>query len=537
MRKIQKWGSLLLLLSLLLSAGCVKRYRSEFMEKRVKRGNTEEERLAAYYDSFRFIALKWDDAKNKFLVVPNLKLTYEMLRKQLDDRLKDFEQILAYKNEEWAQFIKYFGLRAEYERKEELLKLTRDRVRVVELDNIFRKEMDLRADSTSGFDTDSDHGGVDPYNRVDIKKFYAPADMKTLYAFESDTINEARKNGTLKEVEDFDWGADQIYGKKEPDPGDPDDQNKFTWRRIRRVMKFKGYKIISVGTEKVRIPDVDYIEGFRINDKGKPESRPALKVFVRQYKAVLVVDQDQEHELGFGLPEIVDSISRTTSARSLMNENLVSLLFPEKPKEKRIPPAKKPDMKIEVAQVGQPVDLWEKSPDKSGWKAPIYRNNRADNYDIKIKFFKHKKDVDPDSADARMRQIEHMVKIYKTTSRAVEYYKPKADYAKRNILRADDGLGDGKKIKIEFDNGEEKTGNVTPGSNLFTEDKPEKIAFDEGGKRFVIWDKDGDGTFELKMEVALDANTGHETSSEAMGNGNHMHDEPVRFQPQVQAIP
>ncbi len=491
-------------LVVLLSTSCGPAYRSDFMGMRDKRGDTEEQKLAAYYDSFRFVALEWDDTENEFQISFD-KLTYADLEKQLNKRLEDYNHFLDYKNKDMAEFIKYFGLRPRYERREEILELSRDRVRVARLSNDFQKFMGTRS-SYSSYGSSK----PDPHDSLDISKIYDPRDMKTVYVFDSELINRARQDGTLKLVEEFVWTSNRTYGVKEPDPADPDDPNKFTWRQVKMGMKFRSYKVISDGTEKPRNNQVDYIEGFRLID-GKEESLPALRLFVLQHQSVLVIDQDKENELGFGLPEIVQKLGKVTSGLSLMEKRRVSVLFPDKPKSKRIKPPDKPEVKIEIATVGQPPDLWEEFKDSAGWKTPTYKNNRGDNYSVRIKFVRHKQGDNPDSLESRLRQIEHLMKRYTGINKAVEYYKPRAPFNVRNILQASDGMGSsGKRLRIEFDNGEETSGNVTSGQNIFIEEKPEKVAYSNGGKRFVVWDKDNDGIFEVRMEVSLDSHPGNE---------------------------
>lgn len=499
----------LVLFTIFTSAACTKAYRPEFIDLRKARGNTEEQQLAAYYDSFRFIVLEWDESKKQYNLTFK-KLTLDQLEDQFNNRLKDYEWFLDYNNEDAVKFLDFFGLRAEFEREEELVILNRNRIRVMRIYSDFQRLMGIRSSSGSS----DEYGSPDSHNRVDMKALYTLKDPKTELLFESPTISEARANGTLEKIEDFTWVSDQTYAVKEPDPTDPLDPNKFIWRSMKRAVRFRGYKILNTGTDKPRDNAIDYIEGFRVkDDKGNLESKPALKLFIHNSHAVLVIDQDQEKELGFGLPEVVTRLNRVLSASSFMNEGVVATLYPDKPEQKRVRPPQKPEIKIVIAPVGQPLDLWEKAPDASGWRVPSYKNNRADNYFVRLKFVRNS-ESNPDSPDYHYRQIEHIMRVYDSSARAVEYLKPNPDFSERNIARADFGTGGPKKIRIEFVNGEEKQGNVTPGSNIFTEDKPEKIAFDEGEKRFVVWDKDGDGKFELRIEVAKDTYTGQETVGE-----------------------
>ncbi len=504
--KIRTLAALVLFASF-TSAACTKAYRPEFIDLRKARGNTEEQQLAAYYDSFRFIVLEWYESKKEFNLTFK-KLTLDQLEKQLNDRLEDYKAFLDYNNEDTAKFLDFFGLRAEFEREEELVELNRDHVRVMRLNREFKRLMGISATTNGSYE----YGNQDPHNSVDIKAIYNLKDLRKELKFDSPTVNEALANGTLTLIEDFTWVSNQTYATKELDPSDPLDPNKFIWRSMKRAVRFKGYKIVNAGTDKPRDNAVDYVEGFRVkDDKGNLESKPALKLFIHNSQAVLVIDQDQEKELGFGLPEIVAGLNRVMSAGSFMNEGLVAALYPDKPQQKRVKPPQKPEIKIVIAPVGQPIDLWEKA--SSGWKVPSYKNNRADNYFVRLKFVNNGHD-NPESTNYHYRQIEHMVKIYQSSVNAVEYLRPKSIFSERNIAQADFGVGGEKRVRIEFVNGEEKQGNVMPGSNIFAEDKPERIAFDEGEKRFVVWDKDGDGIFELKMEVAKDTHTGYESVGE-----------------------
>ncbi|MDO8495454.1 MAG: hypothetical protein Q7S32_02950 [bacterium] len=515
MRRTWLWP-LLALVILGSNSGCVKRYRTEFTKLREARGNNEEERMAAYADSFKFIALKWDENKNSF-DVSFRKLSWEQIRQWLGERLEDFRVILDYKNEAWASFISYFGLRAEYERKEDLLKTTYDRLRVLELENQFQTHMGLRNSSGKG----------SPLAMVDLKKLYASGDFRDMYRFESDLVNEARKNKNLQPVEEFVWFAKQTYGLKEPDPNSPNDQNKFNWRPVQRGLLFRSYKIVHSG-QKPKDNEVDYIEGTRlVVDPGnqlsfKEESKPALKIFIFEDRSVVVADQDREKESGFGLPEIVLAVSKIVSARMMMTEATIDVLFPDKPKERRKVPPVKPDIKVEIAQVGAPVDLWEKASTPAGWKVPFgYKSSQKDNYTVKVGFAKPKQEVDADNPDAANKQLDYVAKVFSGTGSVIEYFRLKAPFNERNVLQAVEE--NGKRIRIELANGEIKFANITPGINNFIEDKPYKVVFTEGEKRFIIWDKDSNGSYELRLETAVDNSNGVDAYNEQGGGHQHVH--------------
>lgn len=517
-RQRQGLALVLALMGWLITNGCQHRYRVEFPKLREARENTKEQRLAALADSYKYVALEWDEKKNEYQTSFR-KLTLKMLRNQLDDRLKDFEVILDYRNEEWARFIEQFKLRAEYERKEELIKAFRDRVRVLELDNEFQTLMGRR----------STYWGPepDPLDVVDLKKIFAAGDFRETFHFESDLVNEARKNGILQLVEEFVWFSNQTYGKKEPDLADPNDRFKFNWQSVQMGLQFKSYKVVN--GQKPRDSDVDYIEGTRIlvDHRGnrlalQEEGRPVLKIFVLENKAVVVVDQDKEKEIGFGMPEMVIEANKIVSAKMLMSQSVVELLFPEKPKDKRRPPPSKPDLKVEIALVGVPIDLWEKAAALAGWRVPFpYKNTQSDNYYTKILAANPKKDINADSPEANVRQIEYIAKVYEGNGSVMEYYRPKAPFNEKNVAHA--YVEEGKRIRIEFSNGESRSGMVAPGTNIFIEDRPYRIVFTEGEKRYIIWDKDNDGKYELRLETSTDVSSGIDPGANSSeGHAHHL---------------
>lgn len=512
-----RWAVLLLALTgWLVTNGCQYRFRTEFAKLREGRGNNEEQRLAAYAESFKHIALQWDGTKNEYQTSFR-RITLEKFVEQLDARLEDFRVILNYNNADEARYVEFSKKRAKFERQEQIIRAQRDRAKVALLDNKFQTLMG----------THPYYWGpeTNPLDIVDIKKIYAGDDFRKTYLFESDLVNEARKNGILQLVEDFVWVGSQTYGKKEPDISDPTDRFKFDWQPLRMALRFRSYKVVN--GQKPKDNEVDYIEGVRIlvDHRGnrlslQEESRPALKIFVLGSKAVVVADQDKEMESGFGLPEIVEGVDKIFSAQILMRQEVVQLLFPEKPQDKRRPPPVKPDVKVEVALVGVPVDLWEKASVAAGWKVPFsYRNTKGDNYSVKV-LVVPKKDTDTDNPDTDVRQIDYVAKIYTGNGLAVEYYRTKTPFNERNVMRA--VVEDGKRIRIEFSNGDSRNVTVPPGNNIFIEDRPYRIVFTEGDKRYVIWDKDNDGKYELRLETAIDGNSDVDPGS-SLSAAEHTH--------------
>jgi len=192
--------------------------------------------------------------------------------------------------------------------------------------------------------------------------------------------------------------------------------------------------------------------------------------------------------------------------------SLLDALFKPKPKEERIgyPPTQL--FKIEIAKVGQPVDLWEKSTDANGWIVPFkYQTTRGDNFNVRIHFKKPVIDpANPDAAHQNMEylKIEYVEKEYTIAGQrydasqgaVTEYYRPKGDFAglvKAQVLYNDDT----KKVDFIFPDGSEITGFITTGENKFIEDKPYAKAFTEGGKRYWIEKSEGSDIYDKRRTI------------------------------------
>lgn len=474
--------SLLLFMGL---AGCSITLRSSFNKQCAAEGWSNDECQVYFYYGVR---LKFTRENSKggydvyYAVMPN-QLAASIIKARLDD----LDYVLDYKNKDWAKYIKEFGLREELEREEKVFKAIYVRLQLRENHNNFK-----------------DYMGESSYSRprhlddaYDASKIFVE-DVLRAYPFTSAQIDEARANGTLKEIERLVWFSERTLGRKEPDPNDPDDSNKFIWKPVKVGIEFVSYKILDA--EQPRDSNAEYVEGTRLeiteDGKSERESKPALRLFVPSngYGSVLVVDKDREGAIGFLLPDFVEKFARVTSAQNLMTDTVLSMLFYEPEQSKRVPPKDLSPITVEIAPVGKnKVDVWETN--LNGWTVPLkYKNELADNYSIDVKVRGSEKE-DFDSSKAK--QVEYIKKIWDSNGNVVEHYKPKPPY-NDNLLQAQ---ASGKRLVLVMTNGEEESGYVTPGLNKFVQDKPYSIVYTQGEKRWMIRDEDGDGRYEKKREM------------------------------------
>lgn len=489
MTKRQGVGVVFLLLVPLLWGGCAPAMGPLVREKCQNDGCTKEQQYAAEAYAYRLKLAKENPDGTfsvRYAVLPNNEVA-----RIVKNRLDDLDFVLDYNNPDWAPYIEEFGLRDELEQQKRIFKAGYGRLRLVDLHNDFKEYMGERSSYLL-----YNHG-----RGYDVSKVFAE-DVFAAYPFTSDRIENARANGMLKEVERFVWSARRELGRKEPDPNDPDDKNKFVWHPDETGIEFISYKIMD--TASPRDNSVDYVEGTRLAMKKnglEKESKPALKLFVPSggYGAVLVMDKDKEGEIGFLLPDFVEQVSRVTSAQGLVNDSILSRLFQRtEEEEKRFKPTKAlPPIVVEIAPVGKnKVDVWEYN--NNGWTVPFkYKNERADNYSVSIKLKgEDESGYDPTSPT---KQIVYFRKMWNGNGSVYEQFYPQSPYDQANLVRV--SVSD-KRVVLVTNNGDEITGYVTPGANKFIKDNPYSIEYTESETRWLLMDEDNDGKYEKRRQVA-----------------------------------
>ena len=476
----------LMLLVPLLLGGCAPAFGPLVREKCQNDGCTKEQQYVAEAYAYR-VKLTTENPDGTFSVNYAILPNTEVAR-IVKNRLDDLKVVLDPKNLDWAPFIEEFGLRSELERQEQIFRALYARLRLVDNHNNFKEYMGERSSYMP-----SDH-----YRGYDASRVFVE-DVFEAYPFSSDRIENARASGMLKEIERFVWSARMELGRKEPDPADPDDPNKFIWRPEEVGIEFISYKVMD--TPNPRDNYVDYVEGTRLvmtKDGPKRESKPALKLFVPNggYSAVLVIDKDKEGEIGFLLPDFVDRGSRVT-AQVLVTDSVLSRLFQRTEEEKRVKPNAPPPIVVEIAPVGKnKVDVWEYSA--NGWTVPFrYKTERADNYTVSAKI-KGDDQVahDPTSPN---QQIEYFRKMWNGNGSVYENFYPQPPYDQSNIVRV--SVSD-KRVMVVTNTGDEITGYVTPGTNKFIKDNPYSVEYTESETRWLLMDEDSDGKYEKRRQVA-----------------------------------
>lgn len=478
----------LALLILAFTTACVPPYRQTFNDEGKAKGWTQKQTNAAYAYADKSFWSR-EAGENKYIILYG-RIPTSKVRSQIEGVLHDLDSGLDPKNEEMRQYLETFNLRKDVEHDEEIAEAIYDRIRASELETQFKQKMG---------DTPEYGPEAEMAQGYSVRKIYVAKSLVDAFPFKSDQIEAAKKNGLLKEIEHAELNFDAAYDHKEADPEHPDDQNAFVWKAKKQSIKLTSYKIVS--TEKPLDNHGSYIEGFRVIE-GKQETAPALKVFFPEggESAVVLVDTDEEGQPGFGIPNILDSLSSETRVTDLLtNGNLLSELFDKKEaKKNRVLPENKL-FKIEIAKLGAPVDEWTKSTDAAGWIVPFkYSNDRGDNFNVRV----HYKKPTPveiaaliaaGKSHSEYMRIEYIEKEYTKTGdqyvassgQVIEYYRPKEAFAgdvKAQVLHEDNT----KKVSFEFADGSIVEGFVTPKSNKFIEDKPYAKSYTEGDKRWWI---------------------------------------------------
>lgn len=484
--KLSKITKFALLASLFTLTSCAPPYRQKFWDEGNSKNWTEKQKLAAFAYADRIF---WGQQKgeSQFVLVYG-RVPVAKVRAQLGTVLEDLKQILDPKSEDNKKYIETFRLRSDLEHEEEIAEATYARVRASELDAQFKQDIG----QVPSYGPEAELvGGYNP------RKIFLESDVTKAFPFTSEQIEGAKKDGTLKVIETVQISLNRVYDRKEADPLHTDDPNEFVWKSAKQAILLTNYKIINQDR-----PDNnhgDYIEGVVVNDNAL-ESKPRLKIFFPASGdlAIVLIDNDKEGEPGFGIPDILEQVSGLTSVQDVIRQGtLLDALFKPKPKEERANIPETQLFKIEIAKVGQPVDLWEKSTDANGWIVPFkYQTTRGDNFNVRIKFKKPVLDsANPEAAHENMEylKIEYVEKEYTVAGQryqaspgaVTEYYKPKGDFAglvKAQVVTSEDT----KKVDFVFPDGSEITGFVPAGQNKFIEDKPYAKAFNEGGKRYWI---------------------------------------------------
>lgn len=437
---------------------------------------------------------------------PNGLLTSD-LEKVMQDQVKSLDVLLSYKNQENADWIDWFpGFRTGLEREEQIALEILRRLNFVKAYNEFTDAVGELPEKLKPKEI--------PYFFPNGRKFYS---MRLLYPqmgrrldaipFTAEYLEVARREGTLRLVDEFEVVSKQEFAKKVPDLQDP---NEFTWKKQARGWVVKSYKMVS-DNEKPNDNTVHYIEIFRRNDAGNTEGLPAVRGFIASggtKVSVFVIDYDREGERGYGTPdEVAKTFADLTTGNevydnTILREKLLTALY-ESPQanRKENPERRKPKTKeiyTAIVKMGDvQVDAWEKCSESC--TVPFDYKTLTQNAELMLVPPKTPAEKQIEERD-KLRQIGAFIREFKQDGKVVvrEYWIPKKQYANRDIVHPAAALVDTYKLRRK--GGQEELAGV----DYFAE-RIKTIDYSYGGKWFRIVDEDGDGNFEKKKVIAIPA--------------------------------
>lgn len=492
MKTQQRSRRIVVCLFVLILAGCG--WRPKLMDRFTARGYTEKQKLIAFYEAHTLFLE--DEGDGKVQRVAYWRLKPGDIRKEFDEMAQDYENILSYTNKELTHYVDSVpGMRDAMTHKENVILAMRARALNAEL---YPKFLQLTG-STPSYDVLAEKQlGYDP------AKVFGSKDLRTDFRYEVPALTEARENGTLQLAGETTHSTHQKFGKKKPDPDNPDDSNAYIWIEVRQDLKLRFWKIGHDAQPEDNKPDL--IEGFRLVD-GNEESLPALKIFFVNASSynqdgVVVLDKDRDGDPGFGLPDFVEKMF---VGDVVHDSRLMAMLFEDKRDKFRVPP-KRQGMMIEIAKVGEKVfDGWITSQDHDGWPMPKgYVNEQKTNYNIKLVFEPTK---DPNAKSRRIKYVRKEWTAGKSTTqpsvgRVVEYFEPKPPY---NELLADariDFRESTKRLMITRIDGSEERLIVMPGVNNIIGDKPMLVDYTAGPKRYRLRRTEGSEVFNQRKVIS-----------------------------------
>lgn len=325
--------------------------------------------------------------------------------------------------------------------------------------------------------------------------------------FDADYVKKARERGDLKDskkkVEEISTRYEFL--EKVLNPQYVVDYGEEKWIFKKRTA---GLKIESFNLDNDKERSVDYIEVFRLKKDGKPESKPAIKVFKSSRSdslEVIVADRDFEGEGGYGKPDYVGKRHSIKSGRDLVElSKLIDFIFQKKKdEEKRQVPELQEMNKLHIVKAGTlpmtPYDCkngcWDRFlPDYK--KGP---GNHPSRYEVHVRM-DIPDNVDKEDSHHMSFPLKWIALEYSGGSRVVEFYKPKKEFENKKLKVDVDWRSGISTVRIEDEKGQIKNYDV----KAIIEDKPYRIDFDRNQhKRWEMLDKDGDGKcYECKREKA-----------------------------------
>jgi hypothetical protein len=457
----------------------------------------------------RYLAGKYSEEKKTWAIDYTRILETEEVIEYIDDQLKSVDKLLGYRDEDLARFIDWWkGFRKALERQERRLRYVKSRLNYVINYNKY-------ADTVGEADSET-VTKLMPYGRKNysIRLIYPLYDLGDL-KFVADYVENAKRENTLKLVDEFKIIESKEFAEKVVDKDDP---NKFRWKSHYRGWLIKAYKILP-DKEQPSEANIDYLEIHKAKFREVKDGSKVFESFESQFAVsgfkgmgndkvnVFVIDYDFDVIKGLSPDKIYKTFLDVVYGNELyaipgLKTEVLDVLFDPpiaKEKEHRKKPPEKP-LYVEIAKMGD-VDakLWEESLD--GFKVPFaYSKHGPGKYDtdIEIMWKKPKSQEEKLLEEQGLKQIEYVKLLYKKSSntQVIEYYILKDEYAERNVKEADpNNYAD--TLKIRRDKKPEESSEV----EWFVK-RVKAIDYLYGGWWWRILDKDDDGVFERKRKIA-----------------------------------
>jgi hypothetical protein len=506
-------GLLIVLCALVFLSGCVKPSVIACREaatlptdKGGKFGWTEEQAMAACADVDRTLAGKFDETKGTWTIDYTKIITVEEALKHIQDQRGSIDVLLSYEDEETARDIDFWkGMRKGLERQEKRLRWIEQRLTYVINYNAF---VDKVGESDGEIAKK-----LMPYGRkaYSLRLLYPIYDLKQL-RFAADYVEAAKRDGSLKLINEFPIVEKEKFAEKVPDRDDP---NKFSWKSHYRGWLIKAYKVMP-DKERPVSPNIDYLEIFKakFNKTGGNDEEFAgydEQFAVAGFKSrgkdtvnLFVIDYDLEVIQGFCPDKVFETfvdvifgneIYINDDARKEVMEVLYEPPIAEE-KEYRKKPQEKP-LYVEIARMGEvTVSAWEEGE----FSVPFsYSATGPGKFDLASEIIwaqlktPEEKRVEEEEG---LKKIEFFKLSYKKEGNAkvIEYYVPKPDYSQQDIK---EGYALSDTFRIRRKGQPEMSADI----KFFT-DRIKAVDYEYGSCWYRLLDKDGDGKFEKRRKIA-----------------------------------
>lgn len=497
----------LITVGLLLASltACAPPYKKAFDDTAAEQNWTKKQELAAYaYADKIFWAKETQEGSGQYVFVYS-RVPISKVAAQIKQTLDDFDAIQNPKYPEWTTYGKVYGLTDDFKHEEDIERTIYARVHAADEENNFKIWMGDQ--SPYGPEAEAHRG----YN---LRRIFTNKPLAEAFPFTSDQIESAKKNGTLKVIEDGSFNLGSQMDHKSVNPENPTDASDFVWKPRQISIELINYKIID--TEKPLDNHGNYIEGFRFDDHGKAESVPCIKIFFPPdgSMAIVMLETTRQGEPGYGVPDVMERLYGVDNLQEIVaNGQILNAIFAEKKEDKRRIPEPKV-FKVEISRMDQPISPWQQAPDANGFLVPMkYRDSSGSNYNIRIKYALP--NVDVNNTDAVVaahdgfQNIEWIAKEYTragnqyepSAGQVIEYYKPKVGFDKRVKARVVFDQ-DTKKVEFSFPDGTVTYVMITPGDNKVIESSPTAVAYTEGEKRYWMEKTSGSKVYDRRKQVS-----------------------------------